>query len=60
MDAFHIATAAVHGMRFLLTWNCAHINNGEIIPGVQRLPKTEGCGLPVICTPLELMGVTET
>ena len=58
VDAFHIATATVHGVHFLLTWNCAHINNGEIIPGVQRLAKTEGYALPVICTPLELMGVS--
>jgi len=60
VDAFHIATATVHGMHFLLTWNCAHINNGEIIPGIERLAAGEGYALPVICTPLELMGVSET
>jgi len=59
VDAFHIATATVHGMHFLLTWNCTHINNGEIIPGVERLAADEGYALPVICTPLELMGVSE-
>jgi hypothetical protein len=26
-DAAHIAIAAVHGMDFLVTWNCAHIAN---------------------------------
>jgi hypothetical protein len=26
-DAAHIAIAAVHGIDFLLTWNCKHINN---------------------------------
>jgi predicted nucleic acid-binding protein len=57
VDAFHIATATVHGVHFLLTWNCAHINNGEIIPGVGRLAEAEGYLLPVICTPLELMGI---
>lgn len=57
VDAFHIATATVHGMHFLLTWNCAHINNGEIIPGVERLAEAQGYDLPVICTPLELMGI---
>ena len=55
VDAFHIATATVHGMHFLLT--CAHINNGEIIPGVERLAAAHGYTLPVICTPLELMGI---
>jgi predicted nucleic acid-binding protein len=59
VDAFHIATATVHGVHFLLTWNCAHINNGEIIPGIERLATAEGYALPVICTPLELMGISE-
>jgi len=59
VDAFHIATATVHGMHFLLTWNCTHINNGEIIPGVERLAAAYGYKLPVICTPLELMGISE-
>ena len=58
VDAFHIATAAVHGMHFMLTWNCAHINNAEIIPGIERLAADRGYALPVICTPLELMGVS--
>lgn len=59
LDAFHIATATVHGMHFLLTWNCVHINNREIIPGVERLCSQAGFALPVICTPLELMGAPE-
>jgi len=25
IDAIHVALAAVHGMDFLLTWNCTHI-----------------------------------
>ncbi len=60
VDAFHIATATVHGMHFLLTWNCVHINNREIIPGVERLCLQAGYPLPVICTPLELMGTSES
>jgi hypothetical protein len=59
VDAFHIATATAHGLHFLLTWNCAHINNGEIIPGIGRLASAEGYALPVICTSLELMGISE-
>ena len=27
VDALHIATAAIGGMDYLLTWNCAHIAN---------------------------------
>jgi hypothetical protein len=57
VDAFHIATATVHGMHFLLTWNCTHINNGEIIPGLERLAAAHGYKVPVISTPLELMGI---
>jgi hypothetical protein len=26
-DALHIAVAAVHGMHYLMTWNCKHIAN---------------------------------
>jgi hypothetical protein len=59
VDAFHIATATVHGTHFLLTWNCIHINNREIIPEVERLCSQAGYPLPVICTPLELMGTSE-
>jgi predicted nucleic acid-binding protein len=29
-DALHIAVAAVHGMDYLLTWNCRHIANAEM------------------------------
>ena len=29
-DALHIAIAAVHGMTYLATWNCAHINNATL------------------------------
>ncbi len=27
VDALHIAVATVHGMDYLLTWNCKHIAN---------------------------------
>ena len=59
VDVIHIATATVHGMHFLLTWNCTHINNREIIPNIERLCVDNGYRLPVICTPLELMGVAD-
>lgn len=56
-DAAHIATASVHAMDYLLTWNCTHIANAEIYKKVQRVCKTKGFTCPVICTPEELMGV---
>lgn len=59
VDVVHIATATVHEMHFLLTWNCTHINNREIIPGMERVCADNGYRLPVICTPLELMGLSD-
>jgi predicted nucleic acid-binding protein len=56
-DAAHIATAAVHGMHFLLTWNCAHIANAEMFVAIERACREHGYSCPVICTPEELMGV---
>ena len=59
-DVLHIATATVNEAHFLLTWNCHHINNGEILPAVQRLCVGLGYRFPVVCTPLELMGTSES
>ena len=56
-DAAHIATAAVHGMHFLLTWNCAHIANAEMFVAIERVCQEHGYSCPVICTPEELMGI---
>lgn len=36
IDAIHIAAATVHGMDYLLTWNCKHIANAQI---QGKLPK---------------------
>lgn len=54
-DAAHIATAAVHGMDFLLTWNCRHIANATIVEKLRDVCEREGFSAPVICTPHELM-----
>ena len=55
-DAAHIAISAVHGMDYLMTWNCAHIANAMIIKKVQGICVQNGFSCPVICTPEELMG----
>lgn len=55
-DAAHIAIAAVNGMDYLLTWNCRHIANAEIMKKIYSLCGREGYNCPVICTPAELMG----
>jgi hypothetical protein len=55
-DAAHIAVSAVHGIDFLLTWNCTHIANAQIVKKVQSICIQQGFPYPVICTPEELMG----
>ena len=55
-DAVHIATAAVHGMQYLLTWNCRHIANAEIAARLADLCEELGYEMPALCTPEQLMG----
>jgi hypothetical protein len=54
-DATHIALAAAHGMDYLLTWNCRHINNHRIRSRIEHACKAAGLACPDICTPTELM-----
>lgn len=54
-DALHIAVATVHGIDFLLTWNCKHIANAVTRPKIEAICRAFGYEPPVICTPLELM-----
>lgn len=59
VDAVHVALAAVHGMDFLVTWNCTHIANAIIRPQLEVLCWRAGHRPPVICTPLELLDEEE-
>jgi len=56
IDAAHVAIAAVHGMNFLMTWNCAHIANAIMSQSIQDVCNSNGFSCPIICTPEELMG----
>ena len=56
-DAAHIAMAAAHGIHFLLTWNCRHMANAEIIEQIEACCRRHDFACPVICTPEELLGV---
>lgn len=56
VDAIHIAAATVHGMDYLLTWNCRHIANAQIQGKLAEISLDSGYVLPVLCTPNELMG----
>ena len=55
-DAAHIAIAAVHGMDFLMTWNCAHLANAIIAKSVANVCERLDFACPHICTPEELLG----
>lgn len=55
-DAAHIAVAAVHGVDYLLTWNCRHLANAQIMRKIQQVCDQLSECMPVICTPEELMG----
>lgn len=54
-DALHVAVAAVHGMDYLLTWNCRHIANAAIRNRIADVCASSGFEAPVICTPEELL-----
>jgi predicted nucleic acid-binding protein len=55
-DALHLAVATVHKMDFLLTWNCRHIANPDILRRITLWHPGSAYQLPVICTPAEFFG----
>ena len=56
-DAAHIALACVYDIDCLVTWNCTHLANGEIIKKLMKINALFGIHTPIICTPEELMEV---
>jgi hypothetical protein len=55
-DAVHVAVAAIHGVDYLLTWNCKHLANAQIMRKIESVCQARGYRMPIICTPEELMG----
>jgi hypothetical protein len=55
VDALHVAIAAVHGMDYLLTWNCTHIPNARLREPIAMVCRANGYEPPAICTPDELL-----
>ena len=41
-DALHIAVAAVHGVDYLLTWNCKHIANATMRQAIEAVCREVG------------------
>lgn len=58
-DAIHIALAASNGLKYLLTWNFKHIANATLRFKIEETCRANGYDPPIICTPDELMGVTD-
>ena len=54
-DALHVAVAAVHGIDYLLTWNCRHIDNAVVKPLLRSICAVTWYQCPEICTPMELL-----
>ena len=55
-DAAHIAVATVHHMRFLMTWNCTHLANAEILVQIQAICAKLGYAAPIVCWTLAILG----
>ncbi len=55
LDAAHLAITSVHGVSFLLTWNCKHLANGVLADKIDRTCADAGFKAPRILTPELLM-----
>ena len=52
-DAQHVALATTAGVDSLLTWNCKHIANADLLPALYETLRAEGFPPPLIVTPEE-------
>jgi predicted nucleic acid-binding protein len=59
VDAMHIAIAAGHGIPYLATWNCAHINNDTTREKILDEIRLAGYNEVVMATPEELWRVPQ-
>jgi hypothetical protein len=58
-DAVHLAFATVNKIDYLLTWNMRHLANAFIQMRLRPVAEERGFRLPMVCTPLQLMGKIE-
>ena len=58
-DALHLAMASYHRCQFLLTWNCAHLANANKQEHIRHVNTLLGLHVPILTTPLELIGEPE-
>lgn len=59
-DALHLALASYHKCDFLLTWNCRHLANANKFGHIRRVNTMLGLYVPLLVTPLELLGGKES
>lgn len=55
-DALHLALASYHKCDFLATWNCQHLANARKFVHIRRVNTLLGLFVPLLVTPLELLG----
>ena len=55
-DALHLAIASYYKCDILLTWNCSHLANANKFNHIRRVNTLQGLFVPVLTTPLELLG----
>jgi len=55
-DALHLALGSYHKCDFLLTWNCQHLANANKFGHIRRINTLLGLYVPLLVTPLELLG----
>jgi predicted nucleic acid-binding protein len=57
-DALHLALASYQKSDYLLTWNCKNLANANKFTHIKRINTLLGLHVPILTTPLELMGET--
>jgi predicted nucleic acid-binding protein len=55
-DVLHLAIASYHQCDILLTWNCRHLANARKFGHIRHINTSLGLFVPVLTTPLELLG----
>ena len=54
-DALHLAYAVYYELDYLLTWNCTHLANSELLRQLTDYLREQGLWQPIICTPQEMV-----
>ncbi len=55
-DVLHLALASYQKSDYLLTWNCKNLANANKFMHIKRINTLLGLHVPILTTPLELMG----